>query len=135
MRILYPQQTRALNSGVPGGIHAGMRLQQMLSRRAAPAFDYQDRLIARRASRRRDKTTRVAEVLKIKQNRTGFTVARQKIQQLINVDIQTVAESNEVGESHFTLLRPVEDGVRYRSRLRDKRELAFADRNRREAGI
>ena len=121
MRILYPQQPRALNGGVPGGIHAGMRMQQTLCRRAASAFDHQDRLITRSASRSRDKTTRVAEVLKIKQDRAGFAVTCQKIQQLINVDIQAVAQGNEVGESHFTLLRPVEDGVRYRSRLRDKR--------------
>ncbi len=111
MRILYPQQTRALNGCIPGGIHTGMGMQQTLGRRAATAFDHQDRLIARRTSRSRYKATGVAKVFKIKQDRTGFAVSCEKIQQFINVDIQAIAQGNEVGKSHFTLLRPVENGV------------------------
>ena len=74
-------------------------------------------------------------MLKIKEYRAGFAVTSQEIQKLINVDIQAVAQGNEVGETHFALLRPVEDCVRYCSRLRDKRQFAFADRYRGETGI
>ena len=133
--ILNPQQTRALNSGVPGRIHTGIDVQQLLRRRTTPAFDHQDRLIARRATGRGDKATGVAKVFKIEQNSAGFTVASKEIEQVINVDIQAIAERDKVRKPHFALLGPVEDGVGYGRRLRNKRQFTAMDRNRRKAGV
>ncbi|MGS6190924.1 hypothetical protein, partial [Enterobacter asburiae] len=47
-------------------IHAGMSMQQTLWRRAASAFDHQDRLIGRRGVPRPDKNNPGALVCKIK---------------------------------------------------------------------
>ena len=74
-------------------------------------------------------------MFKVEQDSAGFAVTRQEIQQLIDVNVQAVAEGNEIGKAHLTLLRPVEDGIGYRSRLRNKGQFAFTDRNRGKTGI
>ena len=56
-------------------------------------------------------------MFKVEQDSAGFAVTRQEIQQLIDVNVQAVAEGNEIGKAHLTLLRPVEDGIGYRCRL------------------
>jgi hypothetical protein len=51
-------------------------------------------------------------------------LARQEVQQFIDVDIQAVTQRNKVGKPHLALLRPVEDGVGDGGGLRNKRQLA-----------
>ncbi|MGS6264329.1 hypothetical protein ACVGWD_00300, partial [Enterobacter asburiae] len=59
-------------------------------RRAASAFDHQDRLIGRRGSRSRPKTTPRAAVRQINPYRAGFGVTRPKKHDRINLAMQSV---------------------------------------------
>ena len=74
-------------------------------------------------------------MLQIEQNSAGLAIAGEKIEQVVDVDIKTIAKRNKVREAHFTLLRPVQNGVRDGGGLRDKRQLAALDRDRRKAGV
>ncbi len=112
-----------------------MRVQKTLGGRATTAFDHQDRFIARGTTGRRNKASGIAQMLKIEQDGTGFGIACQKIQQLVDIDVQPIAQGDKVGEPHLTLLCPVEDRIGDRRRLRDKGQLAFTYRNRRETGV
>ena len=110
-------------------------MQQFLRRRAAAAFDDQNGFITRGATGGGDKTPRIAEMLQIEQNGAGLAITGEKIEQVVDVDIKTIAQRNKVREAHFTLLRPVQNGVGDGGGLRDKRQLAALDRHRREAGV
>ncbi len=68
-------------------------MQQALCCRAASALD--DRMGFYDVTLRDADTNdgRLTEVFKIKQDRTGFAVTRQKIQQFIHVDIQAVTRA------------------------------------------
>ena len=72
-----------------------MGAEQRLRLMAAAAFDHQDRFIARGAARGGDKAPRVAQVFEIEQNGAGFAVARQKIEQIVNVGIQAIAQRDK----------------------------------------
>ena len=135
MGVLHPQQPRALNGGIPGGVQSAVRAQQRLCFAAAPTLDHQDRFIARCAAGGGDKASRIAEVLQIEQDGAGLTVAGQEVEQVIDIGIQTVAQRDKPGKAEVTLLSPVEDGIGDGGRLRDKRDTPFSDRHRREAGI
>ncbi len=74
-------------------------------------------------------------MFEIQQYRAGFTVARQVIQQLINVDIQAVTQRDKVRKAHFSLLCPVEYGIGYGGGLRDKSQLATLNRDGGKAGV
>ncbi|MGS6266266.1 hypothetical protein ACVGWD_10765, partial [Enterobacter asburiae] len=64
-------------------------------RRAASAFDHQDRLIGGRAARRRAKTTPGAAVVNINHDRAGFSVTPHKKQHLKKHQKNAVAHGNQ----------------------------------------
>lgn len=74
-------------------------------------------------------------MLEVKQNGAGLAVAGQKVQQVIDINVQAIAQRDEVGKPHLALLRPVKDGIRDGGRLRDKGQFTAMDRDRREAGV
>ena len=110
-------------------------MQQLLRRGTTAAFNHQDRLVSRGAARGGNKPARVAEMLKVEQNGAGFAVAGQKVQQVIDIYIQTITQRDKVGKPHLALLRPIKDGVGDGSRLRDKGQFTAMDRHRRKAGV
>ena len=135
MGVLHPQQASTLNGCIPCRIHPGVDVQQLLRRGTTAAFNHQDRLVSRSAARGGDKPTRVAKMLEVKQNGAGLAVAGQKVQQVIDINVQAIAQRDEVGKPHLALLRPVKDGIRDGGRLRDKGQFTAMDRDRREAGV
>ncbi|MNY62143.1 hypothetical protein D3C86_1989140 [compost metagenome] len=50
-------------------------------------------------------------MFEIQKDCAGFTVTGQEIQQFIDINIQAIAQRDEIRKSHLTLLRPVENGV------------------------
>ena len=110
-------------------------MQELLRSRTASAFNHQDWLITRCATGRRDKAAGITEVFEIEQNSAGFTVASEEVKQVINVNVQAIAQRNKVRKPHFTLLSPVQDGIGDRRRLRNKRQFTSMYRHRRKAGV
>ncbi len=83
--IPYPQHAGATDGGI-------IDIVETVGRIVAPAFQHQNRLVARGCSRRREKVAGVVQLVHIDQNGAGDAVAGELIQQLAEVDVAVIAK-------------------------------------------
>ncbi len=114
--IPYPQHAGAADGGIIDVVEA-------VGRFVAPAFQYQDRLVARGCPRCREKVAGVVQLVHVDQNGAGDAIAGELIQQLAEVDIAVIAKGDEGGEAQLMLLGPIQNGGADGGGLRQKCDL------------
>ena len=126
--ITYPQHTGAADGGI-------IDIVETVGRFVAPAFQHQDRLVARGCPRRGEKVAGVVQLVHIDQNGAGDAVAGELIQQLAEVDIAVIAKGDKGGKAQFMLLGPIENGGADGGGLRQKGDLPRLGGNGGKAGV
>ncbi len=121
--IPHPQHTGAADGCVIDVVEAVGRI-------VASAFQYQDRLVARGRSCRREKMAGIVQLVHVEQDGAGDAVTGELIQQLAKVDVAVIAKGDEGRESQLMLLGPVENGGADRGRLGEKGDLPGLGGNR-----
>ena len=129
MGILHAQQAGALDGGVIGGIQPQLAVEQQLRRWLRPLLITRMGLL-REALREAEKAPRVMMFSDTAKWRWSCCRA-PKVEQVVDVDVEAVAQRDKVRETDFALLCPVENGVGHGGGLRNKRQLALLDRHRR----
>ncbi|CQR23355.1 Uncharacterised protein [Yersinia enterocolitica] len=71
----------------------------------------------------------------IQHNGAGFTISGEEIEQVVDINIETITQRDKVRKANFPLLRPIQNGICDCSRLGDKRQSPFFDGHGRETGI
>ena len=69
-----------------------MGAEQRLRFTAATALNHQNRLVAGGTARGGNETACVTEVFKVEQNGAGFTVARQEVEQVVDIFFEEIAQ-------------------------------------------
>ncbi len=115
--IPHPQHTGTADGGI-------IDIVKAMGRIVAPAFQHQDRLVARGCPRCREKVAGVVQLVHIDQNGAGDAVAGELIQQLAEVDIAVITKGDEGGEAQFMLLGPIQNGGADGGGLRQKGDLS-----------
>ncbi len=114
--IPYPQHASTADGGI-------IDIVETVGRFVAPAFQYQDRLVARGCPRRREKVAGVVQLVHIDQDGAGDAIAGELIQQLAEVDVAVITKGDEGGKAQFMLLGPIQNGGADGGGLRQKGDL------------
>ena len=121
--------------GIGAGQRAGVRGGGLLSRRAAPGLEHDDRLVARRRARGRHELARVLDRFDAQQDGARVRVAGQVVQHVGSVHVGVLAQCDKVRKTDAARLRPVQHGGDQRVGLRDQGQLARLGRGGRDAGV
>lgn len=101
--IPHPQHTGAADGGI-------IDIVEAVGRIVAPAFQHQDRLVARGCPGRREKVAGVVQFVHVDQDGAGDAVAGELVQQLAEVDVAVITQGDEGGKAQFMLLGPIQNG-------------------------
>ncbi len=127
VEIEHPQQTRATERGVIDGIRsgqcAGMRHRRLGALGVASGLNDEHRFGAGGGARRRHELARVLDQFDVEQNRPRTPIHGEEIQQIGQIDVDTVADGHHGGKPNVANRRPFHQSGRNRAGLRDQRKV------------
>ena len=118
--VFHPQQAGAAERG---GVHCIGRLFGVTA-----GFQHDDRLDARGAAGRRQKLARIADLLQVQQDRPGVRVSGQIVQDIGQIDIDTVAQVDQMTEAEAVVIADVQCGLTDGAGFGDERDLTGEQR-------